>query len=276
VVAADGALSFLAQDAGLRKERTPRSFAVGLKEVIAVSPELIEERFNLEAGTGAARLYMGQVTAGLPGGGFIYTNKKNLSLGLVVHASALHRLEAESGLPDLLEQFKARPEVAPLLKGGETVEYGAHLVPEGGYPALPALGEPGLLLAGDAAGLVLNTGITLRGMDLALASGTMAGQAIVEAKKQKLDQKTCLERYIARLKNSFILKEMRARRKAPAALSISRLYQRYPQAAVALAQELFQVGPSGQGTSLGSTFKKLRRQVLGLAGYRDLWRLIKM
>jgi len=179
VVAADGALSFLAQQAGLRTAREAHTYAVGFKEIIQLDSAVIEDRFNLPKGQGAARLYMGAVTGGLPGGGFIYTNRDSLSIGLVAQLGAVREWQSESHLFDLLEEFKQRSDVAPLVSGGKIVEYGAHLIPEGGLRALPAPGLPGLLLAGDAAGFVLNTGPVLRGMDLALASGVLAGRSIV-------------------------------------------------------------------------------------------------
>ena len=50
---------------------------------------------------------------------------------------------------------------------------------------MPQLGIPGFLLVGDAAGFVLNTGNTLRGMDLALASGVLAGRSIVRSPENR-------------------------------------------------------------------------------------------
>ena len=42
---------------------------------------------------------------------------------------ALQEWPGEQHLWELLEVLKSRPEVAPLLEGGETVEYGAHTIP---------------------------------------------------------------------------------------------------------------------------------------------------
>jgi len=276
VVAADGALSFLAQEANLRRQRLPRCYAVGLKEVIRLAPAAIEARFNLQPGQGASRLYLGQVTRSLPGGGFLYTNQDSLSLGLVVSCAALQRWESEAMLWELLERFKERPEVAPLIAGGATVEYGAHLVPEGGFAELPPLGVPGLLLAGDAAGLVLNTGTMVRGMDLALCSGALAGQSIVEAFAAGLGPAGCLERYRRKLTESFVVAQLRAHRQAPAVLALPRLYTSYPQAVVEGARELFQVDPSGQTRSLRQVCARLRKRVPGWRALHDLWRLARM
>lgn len=275
-VAADGVLSFLAQEAGLRPERPPHWYGMGIKEVIQMESSVIEDRFNLSSGQGAARLYMGRITRGLPGGGFIYTNIDSLSIGIVVHMKALQEWKSETESWELLEAFKARPDVAPLLAGGKTVEYGAHLIPEGGFNSLPKPGIPGLLLVGDAAGFVLNTGNTLRGMDLALGSGVLAGKSIVETAGANFSPEACLNHYRRALKNSFIINRMRAYRKMPHLLTPARLYDRYPHRMVQLSRQMFQVNSEGQGMSFWKAFKKLVFKILGWKGIRDMWRFIRM
>jgi electron transfer flavoprotein-quinone oxidoreductase len=84
VIACDGVLSLMAEKAGLRKPGSARQYGVGFKEVIELDSALINERFGLEGDEGAARLYMGEVTKGKFGGGFLYTNKESISLGIVV------------------------------------------------------------------------------------------------------------------------------------------------------------------------------------------------
>jgi electron transfer flavoprotein-quinone oxidoreductase len=276
VVAADGALSFLAEEAGLRAGRDAHAYSVGIKEVIQLDASVLEERFNLAPGQGAARLYLGAVTRGHPGGGFIYTNSDSLSLGLVLQANALRAWKSESFFWELLEEFKARQDVSPLIDGGRTVEYGAHLIPEGGFVQLPPPGLPGLLLAGDAAGFVLNTGAVMRGMDLALASGVLAGRSIVESRGSGFDAAVCLDGYRRALQRSFVMRQLRTHRKAAGVLSSERLYNRYPHRLVEWASRLFQVDASGEHLRARSALKSLRRDVLGWRGIRDLWRLTRM
>ncbi len=276
VVVADGVLSFLAEEAGLRANRPVVNYGLGVKEIIQLDAQSIEQRFNLAAGQGASRLFIGDLTEGLPGGGFIYTNRDSLSLGLVMPLEALAASNTETQISDLVERFKQRPEVAPLIAGGKTIEYGAHLVPEGGFAALPSLGVPGLLLAGDAAGLVINSGITLRGMDLALASGALAGQVAAAALPADLSAEEILSRYQQAIKDSFVWQQMKAFRKAPRLLANERIYGRYPQRVAQWTQDLFRVQANGQGTSLRKASKRLRREVLGWRGLRDLWRLSRM
>ncbi len=276
VVAADGVLSFLALEAGLRPERPANLYGLGIKEIIQLDSSRIEGRFNLPVGQGAGRLYMGKITRGLPGGGFIYTNRDTLSIGLVVHLEALSQWKRETEAWELLEAFKARPDVAPLLAGGKTIEYGAHLVPEGGYANLPEPGIPGLLLVGDAAGFVLNTGHTLRGMDLAAASGVLAGRSIAEAHKTGFSPESCLRLYRRALSKSFVLEQMKAYKKAPGVLAINRIFDRYPHRVVRLAREVFSVDAQGRSKSFWQGAKEMLFKILGWRGIKDLWRLIRM
>ena len=274
IVGADGALSFLAEQAALRKKREPRHYGVGIKEIVRLDPKTIDDRFNVSAETGAARLYMGEVTRGIPGGGFLYTNKDSISIGLVVHMSELRAWNSNEKFWQLLEAFKSREDVAPLLEGGKTVEYGAHLIPEGGWEGLPSrFGASGLLLCGDAAGLVLNTGITVRGMDFALASGAIAGKSIVESEKEP---GRALAAYEKSLRGSFVMEQMRVHKKSAGLLNVPRLYKEYPEQISKIAEAMYRVNDDGRSFSIGDALKKFRKNVLGVKGLKDLWRLYRM
>lgn len=82
----------------------------------------------------------------------------------------------QKSVPQMLEDFKQHPAVAPLIAGGKLVEYSAHVVPEAGINMLPELVGDGVLIAGDAAGMCMNLGFTIRGMDLAIAAGEAAAK----------------------------------------------------------------------------------------------------
>ena len=84
VIACDGALSLITEKAGLRSPGDPKNYAVGLKEVIELPRETLEDRFGLTGDEGVAQLFMGSLTQGCFGGGFLYTNKSSISLGMVV------------------------------------------------------------------------------------------------------------------------------------------------------------------------------------------------
>ena len=111
VILADGVLSPLGQRAGLRDAPRAERFAVGFKEIIKLGREEINRRFGVRDGEGVAHLFFGAVTHGIFGGGFLYTNADTVSLGIVVGIEGFRsRLPRE--MPDILDEFKGRPEVA--------------------------------------------------------------------------------------------------------------------------------------------------------------------
>ena len=112
------------------------------------------------------------------GGSFIYPMGGNLvSLGLVVGLDAPY---VDLDVHALLQRFKQHPFVRAILDGGELVEWGAKTIPEGGYHAVPdRLSGDGLLVAGDAAGLV--DVASLKGIHYAMRSGILAAEAIGRA-----------------------------------------------------------------------------------------------
>jgi len=239
VVVADGALSFIAERAKMSKPRNPRHFALGVKEVIELPAKTINDRFGVNAGEGVAHLFFGSITDGMLGGGFLYTNRESISLGMVVGIEALAHHEPRIEAPELMEILKARPEIAPLIDGGNSVEYSAHVIPEGGIHALPKLVGDGILLAGDAAGLGLNMGITVRGMDFALASGALAARAIKDAKTENNFSATTLGAYEQSLRNCFVLKDLQTFAAMPNVLDNARMYTKYPEAIASIFEKMF-------------------------------------
>jgi electron transfer flavoprotein-quinone oxidoreductase len=272
VVAADGALSFLVEKAGLGKRREPQDYAVGVKEVIELPGETIEERFGLSEGEGAAQLFFGSITEGMFGGGFLYTNIDTISLGVVVGIGALMEKGPGFELHRLLDSFKERPEVKPLIEGGDPVEYSAHIVPEGGLESMPQVYGDGILVVGDAAGLALNTGLIVRGMDFALASGALAAQTIVEAKKRNDYSSASLSRYEGLLKESFVLKDLETEREMPHFLRNPRLFTLYPQALAESLERLMWIGEEPKG-KFSTTLWKEARRVFRPSVVGDLWRV---
>ena len=238
VVAADGVLSLMAEKAGLRPAQQAKHYAVSAKEVIELPGTSIEQRFNLGPGEGAAQLYFGALTKGMLGGGFLYTNKESISLGLVVGIASLMEREPKIEVHDLLEEFKARPEIRNLIADGETVEYSAHVIPEGGINAMPRLYSDGILVIGEAAGLGLNMLLTVRGMEFAVASGVMAAEAIKQAREKGDYSATSLARYEELLRDSFVLKDLQTFRHVLSTMENPRLFNFYPQAVCDIFTEL--------------------------------------
>ena len=211
VIVADGVNSLLTQKAGLRKEFRPRQVSLGMKEIIELPREVIEERFNLSGNEGVELKYMaGDATKGLWGGGNIYTNLETLSIVLWVSVEPL--MASRQGAPDLMERFKEHPFVSRYIKGGKTIEYQAHLAPDGGYDFTPKYYTNGLLIAGDAARF-LNASIHYEGTNFAMASGEAAAKAIIEAKKKGDFSEKSLSNYQKLLNDSFVMKDLKRYRK---------------------------------------------------------------
>ncbi len=237
VIAADGANSFIAQQAGLRGKVPPKHAGVGVKEVIGLPREVIEERFHLSGDQGAAYNIVGYATRGVPGGGFLYTNKESLSVGLVIHVDAL--VERQAKPAEIFEDFLAHPMIAPLIKGGKLLEYGAHLVPEGGLAMMPQLAADGLLLVGDAAGLGVNNGFVVRGMDLAIGSAVAAADTVIEAVEADDFSLARLKSYPERLEKSFVMPDMRTYAKAVDFMTNQRMFEAYPELLAAIFTEIY-------------------------------------
>jgi len=269
VIAADGAMSFIAKEAGLQAKHAPEHFAVGVKETIELPRKTIEDRFNLRSDEGAAQLYFGTVSKGLTGGGFLYTNRESISMGIVVSIGGLMTDTRHLESFQLMEEFKQRPEVAVLIDGGETVEYSAHVVPEGGMNALPTLYSDGILVAGDAAGFALNMGIIVRGMDLAIASGVMAAETIKAAKKQDNYTAQSLSAYETMLNDSFVMKDLRTFRNVWRVLSNRRLFTQYPQAISTLLTDLMFIGSDPKHKLSSTALRHIRKHFLNLATMKD-------
>jgi electron transfer flavoprotein-quinone oxidoreductase len=276
VIAADGALSFMAEKVGLRKPLAPADYAVAVKEVYRLEAGRIEERFGLEEGQGAAGLFAGSVTKGMFGGGFLYTNRESVSAGIVVGIGAFLEHAGDAEMHRLMDGFTARPEVARYLRGGELKEYAAHIISEAGYGGLARLYTGGMLVAGDAAGLALNMGLTVRGMDFAVASGVIAAEAADEALSKGDFSAETLSVYEKRLKESFVLKDMETFRHSGEVLERPRFLGVYPHFLCELFEALFTIGEGPKGSLYCSARKIAGRYILNWQGLKDFLALRRM
>lgn len=268
-VVAEGVLGLTSTEAGLREKPQARDHAVGYKEVIELPAGVIEDRFHLAEGEGAAQLFMGTITRGMMGGAFLYTNTESLALGMVVGMEDMRSRSDDLESWQLLDEFKQLPQVQPLLKGGEVVEYSAHAVPEGGIARVPKLVGDGYVMVGDAAGLSLNALITVRGMDFAIASGYYAAKAIAQAKKAGDTSAAGLATYGTYLEQSFVLKDLRSGVAIPALLENPRLFTYYPEAVTRLMQQVFTVGPGPTERLFKQAFRGVRKDFMNVATLRD-------
>jgi electron transfer flavoprotein-quinone oxidoreductase len=167
---------------------------------------------------------------------------------------------------DIFQELKMHPAIYPLIQDGKTVEYSAHLVSEAGLRGMPAqLYKEGLLLVGDSAGLVINTGYSIRGMDLAILSGIAAARAILgENDRSKIGPA-----YLAEMEKICLLPTMRLSDGYTQLLDIPRIYSNYPQLAIGVMQRLYKVD--------GQIHQNLKKQVMEAIDESGLtlWQMIK-
>lgn len=222
IIAADGCNSFMAQKAGLKLEWAPHEIGVGVKEIIDLPANVIQERFNVGAEEGVARAILGQ-TNGVQGGGFLYTNRDSISLGIVLSPAALAKQKKK--IADIYQDFKMHPAIYQMIGDGTTSEYSAHLVPDNGWNSVPKqLYRDGFLMIGDAAGFCVNTGTIIRGIDLAIVSGVAAAHAVLRAEKKE-DVGPC---YMHALQELEVLPTMKLFAGWPEITGIPRMTKQYP------------------------------------------------
>lgn len=211
VIIAEGVNNLLTQKLGLIKgDLPPRLVALSVKEYIGLPAKEIEARFGLSGESeGVAIDVFGDATIGLPGTAFIYTDKRGISIGMgmLLEEFVYHKLRPY----DVLARFKNHPVVKPYLAGGESLEYGAHLIPEMGYDRMPDLFTDGAMVAGDAAGMV--DALHREGTNLAMTAGRMAGETAIAAHKQNNFSAEALRSYRRSLEDSFVLKDLKQYRR---------------------------------------------------------------
>ncbi|MBN1595457.1 FAD-dependent oxidoreductase [candidate division FCPU426 bacterium] len=205
VIIAEGANSLLLRDIGVHPEIKPNQVATAVKEIIALPAGKIEDRFNVEPGQGVTIELFGSLSRGGVGLGFLYANRESISLGIGLLTSDLARLQVKPN--DLLEALKEHPSIRPLLASGSTEEYMAHLIPEGGYNAVPRLYGAGWLVVGDAAMLV--DSVHREGSNLAVKSGLLAAAAVVRAKENNDFSAAGLASYRNALRDSFVMRDLK-------------------------------------------------------------------
>lgn len=173
--------------------RRPQSHALGIKELIEL-PEPVR-------GSGGTIMH----TFGYPadmrtyGGGFVYhVNDTKVMVGYVL---GLDYADAGLDVHEMFMRYKATSAVQKHIRGGRVVAYGAKMIPEGGFHALPRPHASGVLVVGDGAGLV--DGLRIKGVHIALQSGVAAARAIAETLSDGGDRNTGTgERYLDLLRGT--------------------------------------------------------------------------
>ena len=267
VILAEGVNGLVGQRSGLRGEVTPESVALAVKEMHFLPRETIEARFNLKGNEGVVIEAMGTITKGMTGTGFLYTNEESISVGIGCIVSDFAGSNVTPS--ELLEAFKAHPSIAPLIEGAEVKEYAAHLIPEGGYKAIPQLIGDGWIVVGDAGQFV--NAVHREGSNLAMTTGRLAAETVVMLSRQREEMSAAnLRNYERRLADTFVMKDLKKYRGIPALLHANKgnFFGAYPRLISQAMQTWFRVDGVDKKSKEKAIFRNFRetRTVWGMIG----------
>ncbi|MFW5973535.1 MAG: FAD-dependent oxidoreductase [Bacteroidota bacterium] len=268
VILAEGVNNLLTRQIGLEKDYVPADHVmVGVKEVIRFDRKVLEDRFQLEGASGMSTEFVGFASGGIEGGGFLYTNRESVSVGLVLGLRDLREKRAKP--QDLLNDFKGHPAVRDMLRGGTEVEYSAHVVSDGDIRGLPReVYADGVLIAGEAAHLLLNAGRAIQGMDYAMRSGILAAETVVEAAERSDFSAESLKSYRDKLNESFIMKDMHRFQGAVGLLHDPMMYDVLPKIVGEFGRRFFSVDDA-------PTRKAYAMMRESAAAHSSFWKLLK-
>ena len=279
VILADGVNSVLARKAGLNPEIKASNVALAVKEILFLPQETIEARFNIKEDEGVVIEMIGTITDGMMGTGFLYTNKESLTIGVGCMLSDFKAHNPNRISPYvMLEKLKRHPSIAPLIEGGEMKEYAAHLIPEGGYYAIPNVYGNGWLIAGDSGGFV--NAMHREGSNLAMTTGRLAAETVIEAKSAgKTMTAEVLMRYREKLSQSFVMKDLSKYRDMPKVFhENNQFFTTYPMLVSKAARNMLTVDGVDKKTKERDIFKDFRksRSLPGLVGDAfKVWRAVR-
>ncbi len=273
VILADGVNSLLAKKAGFHPELNAKDVALAVKEIHFLPQHIIEERFNIAEEEGVVIEMAGKITQGMVGTGFLYTNKESITVGVGCMLADFKQQETTPYL--LLEQMKTHPAIKPLLAGSEMKEYTAHLIPEGGYKAIPKIYGDGWMMVGDAAMFV--NAVHREGSNLAMTSGRLAAETVIDLIKQNKEMTEAnLSLYREKLDDSFVLKDLKKYKDMPGILHKNhQFFTTYPELVNRAAHSMLTVDGVDKKTKEQEIRRSFlnKRSLFGLIGDAfKMWR----
>jgi electron transfer flavoprotein-quinone oxidoreductase len=269
VIDCEGVNRLILEKSGIIEKLKPEYVALGVKEVIKVDVENINKLFGLENDEGIAWILMGDFLDNTSGGAFIYTNRDSISLGIVVYlGNAVYNLRKH--ISKYIESLRLHPLLYKYFKDGRIMEYSSHLIPEDISKIIPKkLYHDGLLIAGDAAGLLLNIGYTYRGVDYAAYSGYLAAKAVDYSYKNGGPNIDTLAIYQKYLEDSFIMRQLKKFRGVHDLMKNERLFREYPILLTTFANKIFE--SDYEVPKLMEAFKESKKGLVGwITLVRDL------
>ena len=196
----------------LRSDRLPEVFETGIKEVI----QLPEDHFFTDSPFNDIHTMGFPLGLDTPGGGFVYEMAGNrIALGFLL---ALGYENPSLDLYDTFMRFKRHPMIQQIIRGGKVVEQGARAVSTGGWYSMPHLAADGALFTGN--GAAMHSTPAIKGIHLAMKSGMLAAETILDAIAAGNTNRHTLDGYRQRLEASWAGAELREGRNFAQALSM--------------------------------------------------------
>ena len=177
----------------------PQIYSLGIKELWDVQPGKIAPGY-------VAHTLGWPVATDMYGGGWIYGLSNNrVSIGLVI---GLEYANPQFDPHAAFQTWKTHPFVKNILEGGKLVRYGAKSLPAGGWYSMPRNYVDGALIIGDSGSFLDSQ--RLKGIHMAMKSGMLAAETILEALKTGDVSAKTLSAFPQRVDQSYIRKELRA------------------------------------------------------------------
>ena len=187
----------LIQRHDLMNGKNPQVWAIGVKELWKMPTGSVQPGYVAH-------------TMGFPlghnifGGAFLYGMQDDVwDLGLVV---GLDYSNPAVDSHHELQLLKTHPWMKSVLDGGELISYGAKSLPEGGWFSIPKLTVNGAMLIGDSAGFM--NGQRLKGIHLAMKSGMLAAETIVDALSENNFSDETLSDFEKKVNSSWLRDEL--------------------------------------------------------------------
>ena len=200
---------------GLRATADVQTYGLGIKEVWEVPEANHKPGFVMH--TLGWPLQTGPLDRTF-GGSFLYHMKPNLVLlGIVVG------LDYENPYLNPYKEFqrwKLHPDVLRHIQDGQVISYGARVLNEGGYHAIPKLTFPGGALLGCSAGF-LNS-VKIKGSHTAMKSGMVAAESVFELLLEETAEGAAAQEAVSYQRNmelSWVFEELKAVRNVHAGFS---------------------------------------------------------
>ena len=222
IILAEGTDGLVTEDLVVKtglKRRINQVFSIGVKEIIRVNKERYESFGNNRVvHTLGYPLWFPIFGPDIFGGGFAYSYGDNqIAVGIIAGADWKY---CNFNPQKALEDFKHHTFIRQFIEGGEIIEAGVKMIPEGGYYAVPryiqlgtdgkttdTVGYKNVLIVGDSAGFVNMHKI--KGLHNAIESGSLAGKASIQCLN---DPNKAAVIYTDMLERNSVMEEMKSAR----------------------------------------------------------------